>query len=406
MPNPAARASLCPRAYVTTSMVPAQAEAAATLPPTAALPRLRREPGLGAVEDALAYLECLYAPRVGWPEELNDRLEAMSADATERAYAIDWLTRLLASELAWLEDDVPRRVAYERAATLLTGCTSALESGDVVREFAFPLDGAPTLCLEVRDASLPPSDAHSKQGAAEAAAAVGVQTYASSVIMSDWLVTDLGFFHAAFRGAPCKEPFTIVELGAGTGIVGMVAARILAERGTPKAKVYITDYHADVMANLQYNLDTYLFPDPSMAERVDVVCEPLDWRALHAQLHPDAAADGVVCRLPPPQSASLLLAADVVYDPMHATWLLGAIVYLLRQPDTDPDARAHILVPVRSAGRLAGLYATIDTAIAACAAPHNGYVLTTLSQRTLPRRRGLGRDDEGKYIWTELGWTT
>ena len=386
-------------------VVPAQAEQAARLPPTAALPRLRREPSIEVIADALVYLSCLFAPRpADWPVELRDALEAASADHTERAYAMDWLTRLLASELAWVEEGPERTAAMERTAQLLAGCTSALEAGEIVREFAFPMDQAtPTLSLTVRDAPLPPSDAHSRQGAKEAAAAVGVQTYASSVIMCDLLVAEPRTFYPALDGsrAPCTDPFTIVELGAGTGIVGMIAVKLMALRDFA-SEVFITDYHDDVMSNLRYNLDTHLLNEPT--PNVRVVCEALDWRALHALLHPEAAAEGVVCRVPPPQSASLLLAADVVYDPLHATWLLAAIKYLLRQPETDPDARAHILVPVRSAGRLAGLYRTIDDAIDAEATPYHGYVLRTRSKRTLPRRPGLGRQDEGEYIWTELGW--
>lgn len=384
-------------------MVPAQAERAVQVPPTAALPRLRREPSLAAIEDALAYIACLYAPRpADWPAALSDALEAASADHTERQFALDWLTRLLASELLWIENETGRRAAYERAAELLTGCTSALEAGEIVREFSFPLDGAPVLTLAVRDAPLPPSDAQSRQGAKEAAAAVGVQTYASSVILCDLLVADPAALYPAWCSVPRAQPLQVVELGAGTGIVGMVAARMLAAR--PYASdVYITDYHDDVMTNLRYNLATYLLPDA--VPNVRVVCEALDWRVLHALQHPDATLEHVACRVPPAQSASLLLAADVVYDPMHATWLLSAILHLLRQPDTDPDARAHILVPVRSAGRLAGLFRTVDLAVEAAAqGARNGYVLRTLKKRTLPRRPGLGRQDEGAYIWTELGW--
>ncbi|WFC93961.1 hypothetical protein MBRA1_000587 [Malassezia brasiliensis] len=360
-------------------VVPAQAEQAAQLPPTAVLPRLRREPSIESIANALEYLSCLFAPRpADWPVELRDALEAASADHTERAYVMDWLTRLLASELAWVEEGPKRTAVMERTAQLLTGCTSALEAGEIVREFAFPMNQAtPTLSLTVRDAPLPPSDAHSRQGAKEAAAAVGVQTYASSVIMCDLLVSQPGTFHPALDGsrAPSTKPFTIVELGAGTGIVGMIAVKLMALRDFA-SEVYITDYHDDVMTNLRYNLDTHLLNEPT--PNVRVVCEALDWRTVHALLHPEAATEGV--------SASLLLAADVVYDPMHATWLLAAIKYLLRQPDTDPDARAHILVPVRSAGRLAGLYRTIDDAIDAEATPYHGYVLCTRSKRTLPRR--------------------
>ncbi|PKI85959.1 hypothetical protein MVES_000375 [Malassezia vespertilionis] len=341
---------------------------AAALPPSAALPRLRSQPDAARLEEVLGYLECLYAPSLTL--SMDESLDPMRADVTERQYAMNWLARIVGEGAAWVVDGEQERAILERSAAILTASSSGLDTAELVREFAFPLGATPTLKLTVRDAPLPPSSIESVHGAAEAAAAVGMQTYGSSVIMSDWLVRNRSFFHAS---PEVVSPFTVVELGAGTGIVGMVAASVFSSTLHP-TNVYITDYHASVMKNLQHNVDAYLNAASGECEHVKVVCEPLDWRALHMLLHPGDDA-GVACRIPPPQSASLLLAADVVYDPRHATWVLSAIAHLLRQPDTDPDARAHILVPIRNAGRLAGLHATIDTAIAACqAAPRHGYL--------------------------------
>ncbi|WFD42294.1 hypothetical protein MPSI1_000936 [Malassezia psittaci] len=341
-------------------MVLAVAEEAVRLPPTARLPRLRREPSFEVLENALAYISCLYEPHPSdWPTEICEQLEAASADHTERNYTIDWLTRLISTGLSWVEDDEKRYSACEWAARILEGLSSALESGEVVREFSFPWDEPARLTIVVRDAPLPPSDANSIQGAKEAAAAVGVQTYASSIIMCDLLVRDPLVFHADFPGtiqSANVRPFNVIELGAGTGIVGMTAYKLLTQDSC-ESEVYITDYHADVMANLRYNLDTYLLKQDSSITRL--VCEPLDWRALYAIIHPETEEVGVPCRLPPAHSSSLLLAADVVYDPMHAYWLLAAIKYLLRQPDTDKNARAHILVPIR-VGATQWLYLTND----------------------------------------------
>ncbi|WFD21757.1 hypothetical protein MEQU1_000413 [Malassezia equina] len=396
------------------------AEAAVALPPTSTLPRLRAEPKLPYIVDALRKLRAVYAPppasvAPAVNEELQNALDAARAEPTERAYVLNWLGRLVESELAWMDDTPERRAAVEDAAQILAGCTSALEAGDLLREFTFPtadkdvpppFDTAPVLqvYMRVRDASLPPSDQHSRQGAAEAAAAVGVQTYASSIIMSDLFVRRPSVWHAALDpSAPRRAHFRAMELGAGTGIVGMVVARALSEDVLPldHATVGLTDYHADVLANLQYNVEHYV----SLArDRVRIECEPLDWRALYDLVCPDCASGAAVpCRLPPPHSYDLLLAADPVYDPMHATWLIGAMSYLLVLPDVDPEARAHILLPVRTAGRLAGLYKTVDEALAVHT-PQHGYRLAIVHRAQWPRRHGLGRQDESAYIWTVLAW--
>lgn len=375
-------------------------------PPTASLPRLRAEPPLGAIDDAIADLALIYAPLAGAPGD-DDPLDVLRADPTERAYAMDWLQRVVSTGVPWAGD---ARDVVERAARILEQSTSALDAGELVREFDFPLDGPTRLSVAIRDAPVPPSDSR-LAGATVAAAAVGVQTYASSVIMVDLLVTHPETFHSCLHyGAP-KRPLSVYELGAGTGIVGIVAAQLLVSCAPDPAatEVVITDYHVDVMGNLVHNLDAHVaLGRPTVPVRASV----LDWRDCDAVRTGVTGAESVYgvsdggiasAPLPPPHSVPLILAADVIYDPCHAEWLVSAIWYLLAQPDTDPAARAHVISPVRIGFRLQGLYATLDTAVQN-AAKRNGYTLSIVAQRRFPRRRGLGRQDEVEYVWSELGW--
>ena len=142
----------------------------------------------------------------------------------------------------------------------------------------------------VRDAPLPPSDAHSVQGAAQAADAVGVQTYASSVILCDLLVRCPSAWHQCLEVSSRpkstwlnERAFRVMELGAGTGIVGMVAAHVVSHifgqwTNACRPTVYVTDYHADVMKNLFYNVEHYLHVPE---EHVDVHCMTLCIRSVH-----------------------------------------------------------------------------------------------------------------------------
>ena len=385
------------------------------LPPTSALPRLRTHPAPESILGALRRLDILYGrdATLDVDASLLDELDAARADPAERSYALEWLMRLVESDMTWMEDVNVRRTAVDHAARILAGSTHALEDGDLVRDFTFPMKehgelppafaadaSHSSIHVSIRDASLPPSDAHSAQGAVEAAAAVGVQTYASSIIMCDLLVRCPSAWYKRLN-ENLPVPFRVMELGAGTGIVGMVAAHVLSCMKAEKAVVHLTDYHEDVMTNLRHNVEHRLcLPNTC----VHVECMPLDWRALYDIVCPQhGSGTAVACTPPPPQSYSLLLVADPIYDPKHAAWLVAAIMYLLAQPDTDPDARAHILLPVRTAGRLAGLYATLDVSLQEHG-PWQGYRLMSLRQTRLPRRPGLGRQDESEYIWTELAW--
>ncbi|KAF9960408.1 Methyltransferase-like protein 21D [Mortierella alpina] len=72
--------------------------------------------------------------------------------------------------------------------------------------------------------------------------------------------------------APSSRSFNILELGAGTGIVGLAAARILSSRGV-KASIVLTDKE-NCMPLLQRNIEK----NPS--SDIDVKAQMLDWEIL------------------------------------------------------------------------------------------------------------------------------
>ena len=92
-----------------------EARAALALPPTSALPRLRTEPTLASMESALRHVDILYGSAEQRPadldDELLDELDAARADPTERSFVLDWLTRVVETELSWIPDTHSRRAA-------------------------------------------------------------------------------------------------------------------------------------------------------------------------------------------------------------------------------------------------------------------------------------------------------
>lgn len=476
--------------------------------PTSCLPRINQEPTADDLMRALAHLADLYSPRSlttrektwivsveeRYPDAIDtaqyaDALDSVRVDENEKRYAMSWLTRLIGSGLYWVDAEAEGVTADELvdlAGRILGGHASIEEAGAITREFIFPLaapvrvpdidasahqgaSASDPITITLRDDPLPPSDKHSEAsttsgaGASQdAAAAVGVQTWGAAIVVSDVLVRYPTLFHSAL-GTPTETPLRIAELGAGTGLLGMVAARLLQQRGTP-AEVVLTDYHLQVLKNLEHNVQENFSLSSDANGGVSVDVEHLDWLEVHRSMQQghaqvdDADAD----------KYDLLLLADVIYAPEHAHWIRSTIEKLLRKPSPDrPDeagARAHIIMAVRASGKFEGLFKTVDEAFqprsgfgsvpslsgSSSATPldtlpgtpalvsetsavdvhktnskHSDLLrsrmgalshqagfsqgspeLAIVTRRRLDKRANVGRNDEQEYLWFEIGWTS
>ncbi|PWY98495.1 hypothetical protein BCV70DRAFT_201807 [Testicularia cyperi] len=505
---------------------------AARVDPTRCLPRVKTQPSAADVFCALCHLALLYSPKsLGRTQaELYSRLsrsthahattdrddrayidafDAARVDDNERRFAMDWITRIIGSGLDWIDVDVDADgdadaglhasteaeaegellapdALLDLAGRVLGGHAGLEEAGAISRDFAFPLldpvivegvNAEPphldvgAIQVTLRDDPLPPSttsDEAAHDSYHGAAAAVGVQTWGSAIIMSDTLVRHPALFHPALS-SPSAPPLDasptsqsrleIAELGAGTGLVGMVTAKLLDCLHVP-AHLMLTDYHDQVLTNLDHNVrhnfGTLLPTDSCVSVRV----ERLDWQHLHQELLLGAPSQR--------KRYDLLLLADVVYAPEHAAWIHSSISTLLKKPQDEHEAskhhaRAHIFIAVRTSGKFEGLPATVEDAFRTaggpsrwalpslsssnCATPlettpgtpdpissltHPALVdnphaskphhtllhsridaiqtasppqLSILAKRRLPKRAGVGRLDEQEYLWFEVGWT-
>ena len=68
----------------------------------------------------------------------------------------------------------------------------------------------------------------------------------------------------------------VLELGAGTGLVGLAVAQYFRQVHTKQAQVYLTDYHPDVLRNLHRNVELNGCASSS-AQRVQINVSALDW---------------------------------------------------------------------------------------------------------------------------------
>ena len=137
--------------------------------------------------------------------------------------------------------------------------------------------------------------------------------------------------------ASTSEPFQILELGAGTGLVGITAAALF-----PSANIHLTDLPA-IVPNLQANVSRNIFAEKSDFDGSrNVTVGALDWSNLpqseaEVEVHVE---NGEGLR----QHYDLIIAADPLYSPAHPAWLVNTINFSLRR---QKNARVIIEVPLR-----------------------------------------------------------
>ncbi|KAH9044750.1 hypothetical protein EDB85DRAFT_2070849 [Lactarius pseudohatsudake] len=283
----------------------------------------------------------------------DDVLGLLRSDEFERAFAIKWLIGFTARSDTWssfvheLEAAACAR-AIDEAAVLLALFTNLGLEQDITRRFSFQhRDGVPVQ-VELNDAPLVDEDHTS----------VGLQSWASSILLAERICADSSRFglEATLHG----EGLRVLELGAGTGLLSITAARILA-RAQSRTPPFIvaTDFHPDVLANLQRNVETSS-------------CE-------------NSIAFDVI------------LAADVVYEPLHASWIANCVSALLARP----AGVLWMIIALRTGGRHEGLSSTVAEAFS-----HGtgGTKLAILEEETLRRIDGHGRADEMGYKLFKIGW--
>jgi predicted nicotinamide N-methyase len=293
-------------------------------------------------------------------------LDVLRSDHFEREYTIKWLTGFTARSDVWLavapsgpaDNEDTRAEAIDAAASLLSAFAGDLEPETALtRTFSFPCTSTGgTLQVELNDAPLSSTDHTS----------VGLQSWASSIVLAERICANPEEFELGTKPR-------VLELGAGTGMLSIALSKLL-----PQSSIVATDYHPDVLSNLRSNLDNNT---PS------VTMHTLDW----SEPRIDAPFD---------TSFDIILAADVIYHPLHAQWIKSCVEeYLAR----GPDSLFWLIIPMRSTGRHEGVGETVEQVFHGIGAGVPGE-LAILSKEAIARKDGVGRADEGSYVLFKIGW--
>ncbi len=172
------------------------------------------------------------------------------------------------------------------------------------RTFIIPTPSEDAISITLREPSLTADN-------------LGHKTWLASYLLAKQLPNLTRYIPALGSGGQ------VIELGAGTGLVGLAMAAMF------DVHVHLTDLSA-IVPNLLANATA----DSSNITKGNLSVGELDWSRLSDHCGEEHHAYDVV------------VAADPLYSPQHPVWLVGAIDHVLKR---DAGARVVIELPLREA---------------------------------------------------------
>ncbi|PYH49377.1 S-adenosylmethionine-dependent methyltransferase [Aspergillus saccharolyticus JOP 1030-1] len=246
--------------------------------------------------------------------------EAVKAQTVHPAGITRYLTSIISSPLAWLETDELREAVWDAAAARLSERSGRTAMPAMSRVFMIPTSQGEEYTLTLHEPSLTADN-------------LGMKTWVSSYLLSIRL-------HALLESPPQLVPTTTttpqlhpdrtlraLELGAGTGLVGLSFAALRGKSAT----IHLTDLPA-IVPNLAHNaaLNVELLSRTGATVTTGV----LDWSMAPSPLPT------------PAEQYDLILAADPLYSPYHPKWLVDTVSHWLSR---GLDARVVVEMPLRDA---------------------------------------------------------
>lgn len=267
------------------------------------LPQLYQRP---CSESLLTVLNDLALAPPSWDAPpKNASLKRQIAEEGVPAY----LTKIVSNPLSWIEDEEVKVTIWETASQRLSERSGRTGRGDLTRTFTIPLspDEDGPLEIVLHEPALQADN-------------LGLKTWASSYLLAKRLPM------LRKRMPDVKPDGRILELGAGTGLVGFAAAAVW------NARVVLTDL-PEIVPNLERNAK-------ANSEVVDTHGWGLEVGVLDWSQPEDFALASA------PYSFPLILAADPIYSSDHPRLLAQAFEYHLFRSE---DARIVIELPLRDA---------------------------------------------------------
>ncbi|KAI1267496.1 putative methyltransferase-domain-containing protein [Xylariaceae sp. FL1019] len=264
-------------------------------------------------EDLIACLEELHLKPPIWNLTASKPTtqESNESSARTRRETTSYLSSIISSELSWIDHDDQKERLWDEASRCLSERCGRAGMGEINRIWPFETRGRP-FQLIVRE---PPITGDS----------LGHKTWCSSYLMAQQLgIISTGSF-SHLLGLARASPAKVLELGSGTGLLGMAAAAIW------QTEVVLTDLPI-IMTNLNFNIEQNRETIEGLGGRMS--SGTLTWGT-------DNGNDAMFLHR---NQFDIILAADGIYDDDHPALLSSAIQSHMLH---GTNSRALVMTPIR-----------------------------------------------------------
>ncbi|KAG5983824.1 hypothetical protein E4U55_007057 [Claviceps digitariae] len=245
--------------------------------------------------------------------------EQESLASRHKAEITRYISTIIKSPLHWIEDDEQKEVIWELASKRMSERCGRTAMGELIRSWPFDgVDGHEHFELVIREPALTGDS-------------LGFKTWGSSYVLARHLprlrATSLS---TLFDESPVpRETPRVVELGSGTGLLGLAAAALW------RVHVSLSDL-PDIVDNLKSNV----MRNRALIEQRGggLSVGPLTWGGSKEEVDQELFGSH--------HHFKIVLVADPMYDDDHPALLASAIS---QQLALDTESRAVVMVPQRDA---------------------------------------------------------